>query len=79
VVRKAVWWLVWPILGGLVVGWWINYRNISMRHELVILELQQFKQKGRRFTADDGRSHCLDIQELQRQAGLPVRECNLEE
>jgi hypothetical protein len=63
------------ILSYLLVSNYLQFQHNSV----VIEELQTFKARGGRFTAADGRSHCLDIQELQRLAGTKVRECNFNE
>jgi UDP-2,3-diacylglucosamine pyrophosphatase LpxH len=73
--KTVFWYLIWPILGALVAGWAFNAYHILQTHNQVIAELKAFKSVGKRFTADDGLSHCLDIQELQRIAGVKVREC----
>jgi hypothetical protein len=45
----------------------------------VIERLEAFRNVGPRFTAQDGDELCRDIQELQRLAGLEVRECRFGE
>jgi hypothetical protein len=67
--------LVWVVVGALV-AWAIFNTWQVVRHRTEILDqLESFQKKGPRFTAENGNELCRDIQELQRLAGLEVREC----
>jgi hypothetical protein len=53
-----------------------QYNTEQTAHNAEVIErLEVFQQKGPRFTADNGNELCRDVQELQRLAGLKVREC----
>jgi hypothetical protein len=48
---------------------------IGQRQAVILLEIEQFKNRGGRFTEGNGVDLCESIVQLQRQAGLPEREC----
>ena len=60
--------LVWVLLGVicLIVVW-------------QALDYFHFRHAGPRFTANNGQDVCRSVQDLQRHAGLPVRECKFGE
>ena len=66
--KTVFWYLIWPILGALVAGWAFNAYYILQNQNQVIAELNAFKSVGKRFTAMDGQTLCLRIQQLD---GLP--------
>jgi len=49
---------------------------IGQRQAVILVEIEQFKNRGGRFTEGNGVDLCGSVQELQRQAGLKVRECD---
>jgi hypothetical protein len=56
-----------------------QYNTAQTAHNAEVIEqLEVFRQKGPRFTADNGNELCRDVQELQRLAGLKVRECTFQ-
>lgn len=48
---------------------------IDQRKAVTFLEVEQFKNRGERFTKSNGVDLCESIVQLQRQAGQPEREC----
>ena len=68
-------WLIWLPTGVLIGYLWISSVEQQQHNAEVLVQLQTFKSKGSRFTGDNGNDLCRSVQELQRHAGLPVRDC----
>jgi hypothetical protein len=68
-------WLFWLPIGALIGYLWMGTIQQNQHNTRVLEQLESFKSKGPRFTADHGQDLCGSVQELQRQAGLKVREC----
>ena len=72
-------WLCWLPAGALIGYLWVGTIQQNQHNAQVIAQLQAFKSVGPRFTAADGDDLCRSVQELQRQAGMPVRDCRFGE
>jgi len=73
-----IWVVVGAIMAWIIYDAWVNaQRNIELaQHNAdIVKQLLEFKSAGARFTAQNGDDLCQSVQELQRQAGLLVREC----
>jgi len=68
-------WLFWLPAGALMGYLWVGTLQQNQHNATVLEQLESFKSKGPRFTADNGDDLCRSVQELQRHAGLPVRDC----
>jgi hypothetical protein len=72
-------WLIWLPAGALIGYLWVGTVQQHQHNAKILAQLESFKSKGPRFTAQDGDDLCQSVQELQRQAGLKVRECRFGE
>jgi hypothetical protein len=68
-------WILWLPTGFLLGYLWLCVIEQHQHYVEVVAEMEVFRSKGPRFTAIDGDDLCRDIQDLQRQAGVKVREC----
>jgi hypothetical protein len=75
-VGKILNWVLWLPAGAMLGYLWLGMLEQDQHSAEVIAEMEAFRSKGPRFTAIDGDNLCRDIQDLQRLAGVKVRECN---
>jgi hypothetical protein len=75
-VGKILNWVLWLPAGAMLGYLWFGMLEQNNHSAEIIVEMEAFRSKGPRFTAIDGDELCRDIQDLQRQAGLKVRECD---
>ena len=72
-------WLFWLPAGALIGYLWVGTIQQNQHNAAVLAQLEAFKSAGKRFTADNGQDLCGSVQELQRHAGLEVRDCQFGE
>ena len=71
-----VWYLVWPLLGALLFGWFVNHTSIQKNHTEALIEFQKFRNVGARFTASDGAELCEYVAQLRRLHGMTEPPCD---